>query len=121
MIRGSKSVIPSRPCGRAFLNVAYRLDALEAMVAATFAVPLAALRGQSRGCARAAFARQSAMYLAHVVFGLTCADVGRLFGRDRTTAAHACRVIEDRREDPFFDAVLTALEASCGAPREVAA
>jgi chromosomal replication initiation ATPase DnaA len=95
------------------LRLRYRLDTLEAVVAATFAVPLLALRGDTRGSARTAFARQSAMYLAHVAFGLNCTDVGLLFGRDRTTAAHAFRVIEDRRSDPFFDAILTALEASC--------
>ena len=53
------------------------------------------LRGAGRRIARAvaarpvvAFARQSAMYLAHVVFGLELQrDRPRLFGRDRTTAA----------------------------------
>ncbi len=108
---------------RSFLAIDYSLETLQAVVAAAFAVPLGEMRGASRGCARAAFARQSAMYLAHTAFGLSCKDVGRLFGRDRTTAAHACRLIEDRREDPFFDAVLKALESSCGAaaPRSGAA
>ena len=95
------------------LPIQFRLEALEAVVAATFAVPVADLRAQIRGCARAAFARQSAMYLAHVAFGLNCTDGGRLFGRDRTTAAYAFRKVEDRRDDPFFDALLTALEANC--------
>ena len=64
-----------------------------------------------------AFARQSAMYLAHVSFGLSYAEVGRAFGRDRTTAAYACRLIEDRRDDPAIDAVLGSLENACGALR----
>jgi hypothetical protein len=38
----------------------------------------------------------------------------RLFRRDRTTAGHACRRVEDRRDDPEVDrrieAVATALE-----------
>ena len=50
------------------------------------------------------------MYLAHVTFGLSYAEVGRAFGRDRTTAAHACRLIEDRREDPDLDTALADLE-----------
>jgi len=100
-----------------FIAVSYPLDTLEAMVAAAFAVPVCELRAHGRGRARIAFARQSAMYLAHVAFGLSCTDVGALFGRDRTTAANAFRVIEDRREDPFFDAVLTALESCCAKPR----
>jgi chromosomal replication initiation ATPase DnaA len=93
------------------------LDTLETMVAAAFAVPVRKLRAGKRGPARIAFARQSAMYLAHVVFGLSCTDVGLLFGRDRTTAAHAFRVVEDRRSDPVFDQVLTVLESGCARPR----
>lgn len=89
-------------------------DRLETIVAAAFAVPVQALRSRTRGKARTALARQSAIYLAHVAFGMSCADAGRMFGRDRTTAAHACRVIEDRREDPSLDAMLSALEAHCG-------
>jgi chromosomal replication initiation ATPase DnaA len=54
------------------------------------------------------------MYLAHVSFGLNYAEVGRAFGRDRTTAAYACRLIEERRDDPAVDAVLGSLENACG-------
>ena len=60
---------------------------------------------------------QSAMYLSHVAFELPLGEVGRAFGRDRTTAAHACRLIEDRRDDPAVDAVLAALENACRALR----
>ena len=35
-------------------------------------------------------ARQIAMYLCHVVLGKTITTVGLLFGRDRSTASHAC-------------------------------
>jgi chromosomal replication initiation ATPase DnaA len=62
-------------------------------------------------------ARQSGMYLSHVAFGVNLSAVGRAFGRDRTTAAHACRLIEDRRDDPAVDAVLASLEGSCRALR----
>lgn len=53
----------------------------------------------SRGMAAIASARQLAMYLVHVLLGRTLTEVGRLFGRDRTTVAHACTLIEDRRDE----------------------
>jgi hypothetical protein len=43
------------------------------------------------------FARQVAMYLAHVSFGLTLTQTGALFARDRTTVAYGCGVVELRR------------------------
>lgn len=87
--------------------------AVEAAVAATFAVPVKQLRRRSRGAASVAFARQSAMYLAHVALRLTYAEIGEGFGRDRTTAAYACRLIEERRDDPVIDGLLEALEEVC--------
>ncbi len=92
--------------------------ALETTVAATFGIPLANLRGKTRGPFLVAFARQAAMYLAHVVFGFSYTQVGRGFGRDRTTAAHACRLIEERRDDPAVDALLGALELACHSLRD---
>jgi chromosomal replication initiation ATPase DnaA len=56
------------------------------------------------------FARQIAMYLAHTQLGLSYTGAGNLFGRDRTTARHACRQVEDRREDPRVDSMLDCLE-----------
>jgi hypothetical protein len=63
-----------------------------------------------RGSARAARARQAALYLAHIGFGLTYSTVGRAFGRDRTTVRHACARIEDAREDRGLDLGLGHLE-----------
>lgn len=88
-------------------------ETIEALVSASFAVPAAALRTRTRGNARAAVARQTAMYMAHVAMGLNFAQTGRLFERDRTTAAHACRRIEDLRDDPAFDLTLASLENAC--------
>src|SRR5262245_2716556 len=84
---------------------------LSTIVADAFCVRPGELIGSTRGCARVALARQAAMYLARVSLGLTLSQSARLFARDRTTAAHACRVIEDRRDDPRFDAKLSAIEA----------
>ena len=64
----------------------------------------------TRRSQRTALARQVAMYLTHVAFGLNFVRVANAFGRDRTTVAHACRVVEDRRDDPDFDSWLEALE-----------
>jgi chromosomal replication initiation ATPase DnaA len=83
---------------------------LPRLVEEAFGIASDDLAGASRGCAKVALARQAAMYLARVVLGLTLAEAAHLFGRDRTTAAHACRVIEDKRDDAAFDARLAAIE-----------
>src|SRR5262245_18534077 len=101
--------------GSADRRTAEQLCALAAIaVAAAFAVPIAELRAGTRRPRVVAFARQSAMYLAHVAFGLTLTEVGRAFDRDRTTAAYACAQVEDLRDDPVLDVALEALEHACG-------
>jgi len=82
-------------------------------VAAAFDVPVEELEGRCRR-ADVALARQTAMYLARVVLAMTLSDIGRMFGRDRTTAAHACRIIEDLRDEPRIDALIETLEALIG-------
>ncbi len=86
---------------------------METAIASAFAVPVDELRAPSRRTQSVAFARQSAMYLAHVVLGLNYSATGTLFSRDRTTAAHACQVVEDRRDDPAIDRLLQQLESVC--------
>jgi len=73
-------------------------------------VPAAALRHPLRCNARIAFARQFAMYVGHVIFGLQLTQVGALLGRDRSTVAHGCAVVEDRRDEPGLNRVLSILE-----------
>jgi hypothetical protein len=53
------------------------------------------------------------MHLAHVSFGVGLTEVGRAFGRDRTTAGRACQTVAGRRDDPAIDAVLSSLEHAC--------
>ncbi len=84
--------------------------AIELAVTRVFGVDLQALGQISRGVARIALARQVAMYIAHVGCGLTMKEAGELFGRDRTTVAHACLIVENRRDDPMFDRALDLLE-----------
>ncbi|WP_245263266.1 helix-turn-helix domain-containing protein [Azorhizobium doebereinerae] len=55
-------------------------------------------------------ARQLAMYLAHVALGLSQCQVAVGFARDRRTVAHACRRVEDRRDDAAFDAQVADIE-----------
>lgn len=85
-------------------------EAIEQAVVQVFGVGYDDLHRMTRGRAKVALARQVAMYLAHVACGLSLTDTGRLFKRDRTTVAHACGVIEDRRDDPLFDRALDLLE-----------
>jgi hypothetical protein len=101
------------------ISNAKRLDALhcsamarlaETAVCAALRRPVGAIRQGRRGARPVAFARQTAMYLAHVVFGLTLSQVGICFGRDRTTVRHACALIEDRRDRPDFEFAMAALE-----------
>ena len=68
------------------------------------------LEAPTRRSREASLARQAAMYLAHVAFELPLSRVALAFGRDRSTAAHACHRIEDRRDDRDFDAWMDALE-----------
>ncbi|MDX2259427.1 MAG: helix-turn-helix domain-containing protein [Hyphomicrobiaceae bacterium] len=85
-------------------------QAIESAVAQVFGVFETDLRLATRGRVNVAFARQVAMYLAHVGRGLTLTEVGRMFERDRTTVAYACALIEDRRDEELFDRVLELLE-----------
>jgi len=84
-----------------------------ACVAFDFGLDARELEAPLRGSQRMAFARQIAMYLAHVSFGLSFDAVGRAFGRDRTTVAHACRVVEDGRDDIWFDCRVATIESIC--------
>ena len=82
----------------------------QAVVAHLYDVSMDDLKAGTRRGARAAFARQVVMYLLHVVYGLSMSDVAQTFGRDRSTAAHACHRVEDLRDDPQFDRQLAHLE-----------
>lgn len=84
------------------------------LAAIHYGVSVADVTTRRRGSRKAAHARHVAMYLAHVVYRLSLAEVGAGFRRDRTTAAYACGKIEDARDDPAFDAALSGLEMSAG-------
>jgi chromosomal replication initiation ATPase DnaA len=87
-----------------------RAGIAQAVVAHTYGVSLEDMSADTRGAPRAALARQIAMYLAHVVFGMSIDEIARDFARHRTTAHHALKRVEELREDPDLDRTLHFLE-----------
>lgn len=82
---------------------------VEHCITSVFSISKSALRRRDR-TGDIVLARQVAMYLSHVAFGLTFSEISLIFQRDRTTVAHACAAIEDLRDNPSFDRALFALE-----------
>jgi chromosomal replication initiation ATPase DnaA len=80
------------------------------IVAALFGVNSKDLRRPGRSAINVSRVRQIGMYVAHVVLQLTMTEVGRGFGRDRTTVQHACHLVEDMRDDAQFDQLLVMTE-----------
>ncbi len=103
----SQSALQSTPLA----HQALRQFLLE-MVALVYEVDPKMLMSPTRGRQKTAFARQVAMYLAHTGSGLSLSGVGRLFGRDRTTVAHGCALVEDARDDAVFDRTLSHMESA---------
>lgn len=87
-------------------------ERLARLAGAAFEVEAEAVAAAARGSARAALARHVAIYLAHTGLGLSFTEAGRLFGRDRCTAAYACRQVEQRRDDMAMDRIVAALEVA---------
>ena len=82
-----------------------------AAAAACLAIPQSHIAAKPR-TQRVARARQMAIYLAHIGFGLNYTHLGEAFGRDRTTVRHACFRIEDARDEIRFDRALDYLEGA---------
>lgn len=68
------------------------------------------LKDDARRDHRISHARQTAMYLAHVVGQLTLNEVAEHFSRQRSTVSHGCIMIEDRRDSPVFDLQMEYME-----------
>jgi Bacterial dnaA protein helix-turn-helix len=75
----------------------------------------ASLLGPTRGSPDQATARQIAMYLSHVGFGMSLQRTAAAFGRDRSTIAHACHKMEDARDRDSIDLLLEQLEQALSA------
>lgn len=80
------------------------------IAAALFNGPSKELRQAGRTSLAVARVRQIAMYVTHVVLEVSMNEVGRGFGRDRTTVLHACHLIEDMRDDEDFDRIVAMTE-----------
>ncbi len=109
--------ISAEPASR-LAHMALRQFLLE-IVALIYKVDASKLLSPTRGRKNIARARQIAMYLAHTAGGLSLSGVGRLFGRDRTTVAHACALVEDARDEAVFDRTLQSLESAIGCQMEL--
>jgi chromosomal replication initiation ATPase DnaA len=81
------------------------------LVSLATGVPAGEINAPKRVSNTAVRARQLAIYLTHITFHWSLNRVAYAFGRDRTTCGHACRKIEDLREDAAFDRRLSELEA----------
>lgn len=54
--------------------------------------------------------RQLAMYLCHIILGLSMRQVAKGYFIDRSSVSYACRMTEERRELPEFDALVSQAE-----------
>lgn len=81
------------------------------LVAMVMDVPQREILARRRTSALAVRARQTAIYLVHIVLGWPLRRAAAAFGRDRTTGSHAVQMIEDLRDDAAFDARLSNMEA----------
>ncbi|WP_436639946.1 helix-turn-helix domain-containing protein [Microbaculum sp. FT89] len=88
----------------------HKKSVLVTVVSRSFRVREASIDAAGRTTAPEAFARHVAMYLAHVVFGWSYAEIGQMFRRHRTCVTYACARIEDRRDDVRFDARMSRIE-----------
>jgi chromosomal replication initiation ATPase DnaA len=88
---------------------------VRAVAARAAAIPVRALEEPGRGPAGLTRLRRLSIYLAHVELGLPAAAVARAFQRSRRSVAHACRLVEDQRDNRAFDVQITALAAAARA------
>jgi chromosomal replication initiation ATPase DnaA len=86
-----------------------RRFAIELAISTVFGIDSNYLWSGTRGVRDIAEARQVAMYLAHICCAMSLTEVGVMFGRDRTTVAHACLKVECRRDNKNFDHALDVL------------
>lgn len=89
-----------------------RAELARAMVSYALDMPMDDARDFRRGSRLSVLARQAAIYLCHVACGMSLGNVAQAFRRDRSTVSHACHAVEDRRDDPLFDAWIEAMTQS---------
>ena len=81
-------------------------------VAKTLGVSRRELTSPTRGTANVSRARGIVMYLLHTVVGNSMTASGVCVGRDRTTARHHIRLVEDLRDRQSWDEIIELLETN---------
>lgn len=89
------------------------------IVAAFLDIPADDILSPRRARADIAHARHTAIYLAHIAFQLPPLLVASGFSRDRSSIGYALQRIEDQRDDPDFDRLLTRMETLAKACRRL--
>ena len=120
------SLVPAVSAGRPDKKVAGHSGSLEAAAGADKLDVCNILAGLLYGVSPGTFvdysrqrrhlteARQLGLYLANTCLGLSYENVAEAACRDRTTVRYSIERVEDRRENPKFDAVLMAMETMIG-------
>ena len=83
----------------------------QAVAAHSYGIPLDAITASEIGSDRAVKARQVAMYLSRTVLKLGAREIARAFRRTHPAVLHACRRVEEARDDPGFDRTVEWLES----------
>ena len=104
------TIFENRPAGPRDEQILELCEGMIDVTAALFNVSSKEIRKPGRSSLGVSRVRQVAMYVAHVVLRLSMNDIGRAFGRDRTTVLHACHLVEDLRDDTDFDRIITMTE-----------
>ena len=104
------TIFENRPAGPRDEQILELCEGMIDITAALFNVSSKEIRKPGRSSLGVSRVRQVAMYVAHVVLRLSMTDIGRAFGRDRTTVLHACHLVEDLRDDTDFDRIITMTE-----------
>ena len=106
----TETIFTTPPTGRRDERVLELCEGMIDITAALFNVSSKEIRKPGRSSLGVSRVRQVAMYVAHVVLRLNMTDIGRAFGRDRTTVLYACHLVEDLRDDTDFDRIITMTE-----------
>lgn len=89
-----------------------KADLVVQIVSLRFGMPVTAIRADGRLSRAALRARRVAMYLAYVSFEWPQERVAHAFAVNRQTASNACLRIEDARDNPELNALLSELEGA---------
>lgn len=91
-------------------DMALLVDVIVHIVANSFDLDPQIIVQTRRGVAKVARARQILFYLLHTSLSFPLVEIAQIFGKDRTTIGHACRLIEDLRDEAEFDGFVSKLE-----------